>query len=51
VLVAPMVQGNRELIAGIVRDPQFGATVMLGVGGSSPRPWPTWCSVRSRSTP
>ncbi len=33
VLVAPMVQGNRELIAGLLRDPQFGATVMLGVGG------------------
>ena len=33
VLVAPMVSGNRELIAGVVRDPQFGASVMLGVGG------------------
>jgi acetyltransferase len=33
VLVAPMVSGNRELIAGLVRDPQFGPTVMLGVGG------------------
>ena len=33
VLVAPMVSGNRELIAGIVRDPQFGPNVMLGVGG------------------
>jgi acetyl-CoA synthetase (ADP-forming) len=33
VLVAPMVKGNRELIAGLARDPQFGATVMLGVGG------------------
>ena len=32
-LVAPMIAGNRELIAGIVRDPQFGANVMLGVGG------------------
>ena len=32
-LVAPMVSGNRELIAGMLRDPQFGATVMLGVGG------------------
>jgi acetyltransferase len=32
-LVAPMVRGNRELIAGMVRDPQFGATVMFGVGG------------------
>ncbi|MGA1541857.1 MAG: acetate--CoA ligase family protein [Ilumatobacteraceae bacterium] len=33
VLVAPMVTGNRELIAGVVRAPQFGASVMLGVGG------------------
>ncbi|MFZ9232193.1 MAG: acetate--CoA ligase family protein, partial [Ilumatobacteraceae bacterium] len=33
VLVAPMVHGNRELIAGVVRDAQFGASVMLGVGG------------------
>lgn len=33
VLVAPMVAGNRELIAGLLRDPQFGPTVMLGVGG------------------
>ncbi len=33
VLVAPMVPGNRELIAGLARDPQFGMTVMLGVGG------------------
>lgn len=33
VLVAPMVGGNRELIAGLHRDPQFGMTVMLGVGG------------------
>jgi len=33
VLVAPMVCGNRELIAGVVRDPQFGPNVMLGVGG------------------
>ena len=33
VLVAPMVAGNREFIAGVVRDPQFGANVMLGVGG------------------
>jgi acetate---CoA ligase (ADP-forming) subunit beta len=33
VLVAPMVQGNRELIAGLHNDPQFGMTVMLGVGG------------------
>lgn len=33
VLVAPMVKGARELIAGLVDDPQFGRTVMLGVGG------------------
>lgn len=33
VLVAPMVTGNRELIAGMSRDAQFGPTVMLGVGG------------------
>ena len=32
-LVAPMISGNRELIAGLLRDEQFGATVMLGVGG------------------
>ena len=32
-LVAPMINGNRELIAGVVRDAQFGANVMLGVGG------------------
>ena len=33
VLVAPMLAGRRELIAGLHRDPQFGMTVMLGVGG------------------
>ncbi len=33
VLIAPMIAGNRELIAGVVRDPQFGPTVMLGLGG------------------
>lgn len=33
VLVAPMIRGNRELIAGLLRDPQFGPAVMLGVGG------------------
>jgi len=33
VLIAPMVRGNRELIAGLNRDPQFGMTVMVGVGG------------------
>lgn len=33
VLVAPMVRGTRELIAGMSVDPQFGPTVMIGVGG------------------
>ncbi len=32
-LVAPMVRGSRELIAGVVHDDQFGACVMLGLGG------------------
>ncbi len=32
-LIAPMVRGTRELIAGVVHDAQFGACVMLGVGG------------------
>lgn len=32
-LVAPMIQGNRELIAGVIVDPQFGPNVMLGIGG------------------
>lgn len=32
-LVAPMIKGERELIAGLVRDLQFGPTIMLGIGG------------------
>ena len=32
-LIGPMLQGNRELIAGLVRDEQFGPCVMLGLGG------------------
>lgn len=32
-LVAPMLRGNRELIAGLATDPQFGRTVMVGLGG------------------
>ena len=32
-LVCRMVSGRRELIAGLVRDPQFGPCVMLGLGG------------------
>jgi len=33
VLVAELVRGQRELIAGFVRDPQFGPCVLLGLGG------------------
>ena len=33
VLVAPMVRGGVELIAGISRDPVFGPVVMVGLGG------------------
>ncbi len=32
-LVATMIEGSRELIAGIVHDEQFGPTIMLGIGG------------------
>ena len=32
-LVAERVRGARELIAGVVRDPQLGPCVMLGLGG------------------
>jgi acetyl-CoA synthetase (ADP-forming) len=32
-LVGAMVSGARELIAGFVRDDQFGPCVMLGIGG------------------
>ena len=32
-LVAQQVRGSRELIAGIVHDPQFGPAVMVGLGG------------------
>ena len=33
VLVAPMVRGGVELIAGVSRDPVFGPVVMVGLGG------------------
>jgi acetyl-CoA synthetase (ADP-forming) len=33
VLIAPMVRGVRELIAGVHDDAQFGRCVMVGVGG------------------
>ncbi|MGI8797465.1 MAG: acetate--CoA ligase family protein [Acidimicrobiia bacterium] len=32
-LIAPMVRGTRELIAGLHDDPQFGRCVMVGLGG------------------
>jgi acetate---CoA ligase (ADP-forming) subunit beta len=32
-LVAPMLRGARELIAGVHTDPHFGRCVMLGIGG------------------
>lgn len=32
-LVAQMIEGRRELIAGMIRDPQFGPCIMLGLGG------------------
>jgi len=32
-LVQPMLAGRRELLAGLFRDPQFGAVVMVGAGG------------------
>ena len=33
VLVQPMVEGGKELLLGMVRDSQFGPTVMVGFGG------------------
>jgi len=33
VLVQEMVKGNRELVVGMTRDPQFGPCVMFGLGG------------------
>ena len=32
-VVAEQVAGRRELLAGVVRDPQFGACVSFGLGG------------------
>jgi succinyl-CoA synthetase beta subunit len=34
VLVQEMVPGQRELVVGLIRDPQFGPCVMLGIGGT-----------------
>ncbi|MBI5583193.1 MAG: acetate--CoA ligase family protein [Deltaproteobacteria bacterium] len=33
VLVQEMISGERELVAGLTRDPQFGPCVMFGLGG------------------
>jgi acetate---CoA ligase (ADP-forming) subunit beta len=33
ILVQKMVKGSRELVIGMVRDPQFGPCVMFGLGG------------------
>jgi succinyl-CoA synthetase beta subunit len=32
-LIAPMLSGTRELIAGVTDDPHFGRCVMVGMGG------------------
>jgi acyl-CoA synthetase (NDP forming) len=33
IVVQPQIQGQRELVAGLFRDPQFGPVVMFGIGG------------------
>ncbi|KAF0122934.1 MAG: ATP-grasp domain-containing protein [bacterium] len=33
VLVQEMIKGDRELVIGLTRDPQFGPCVMFGLGG------------------
>ncbi len=33
ILVQEMIKGERELVVGLVRDPQFGPCVMFGLGG------------------
>ena len=32
-VIQPQIQGKRELVAGLFRDPQFGPVVMFGIGG------------------
>ncbi len=32
-LVQPQVRGNREFVAGLFRDPQFGPVILFGIGG------------------
>ncbi len=33
ILVQQMIKGEREFVAGLIRDPQFGPCVMFGLGG------------------
>lgn len=33
VLIQQMIRGKRELVVGLIRDPQFGPCVMFGLGG------------------
>jgi len=33
ILIQEMVRGQRELVVGLIRDPQFGPCVMFGLGG------------------
>ena len=33
ILVQQMIKGDRELVVGLTRDPQFGPCVMFGLGG------------------
>lgn len=33
ILVQQMIKGDREFVAGLIRDPQFGPCVMFGLGG------------------
>jgi acyl-CoA synthetase (NDP forming) len=32
-LLQPQIKGQREMVAGLVKDPQFGPAVMFGIGG------------------
>ncbi|MBI4773850.1 MAG: acetate--CoA ligase family protein [Deltaproteobacteria bacterium] len=33
ILIQEMIRGQRELVVGLIRDPQFGPCVMFGLGG------------------
>lgn len=33
IVIQPQVRGRREFVAGLIRDPQFGPSVMFGLGG------------------